>query len=323
MTQAGPKIEMQRANRPPASEAGPHLRRVAEFPPTVRLDFPSSRLAQQAAEAVRSRTAIGSEIGGLLLGRVMPGMPTLVTVEDYECIQCDYKRGPLYKLSDGDFERFTQAISRLNRAGNAQAVVGFFRSHTRQGLALDADDMALCNAYFGEAHQIVLLVRPGLGETISQKVFVWRGEALQSVPDAVETTRALGDPTDRHLPLQRTADADSPPGPSSSDGNVPPAPLQAEQEVVKRAAVIPIVSRLGTAPHLPDQLAPESSIEPVPADDDSSLLTTPAPPPAPSVKRTEPKGVSARVGRCSVKFRLEANPIVGRHPWTPGSRGPS
>ena len=99
------------------------------------------RLEKEAVESFRSLSSRGSEIGGLLLGRITPGQPAMVTIEEYEAVPCDYSRGPLYRLSEADAARMDQIIEQRNAGGIA--VVGFFRSHTRKGLGLDADDLEL------------------------------------------------------------------------------------------------------------------------------------------------------------------------------------
>jgi TonB family protein len=98
-------------------------------------------------------------MGGLLLGAIAPGAPTGISVEDYETIECDYSRGPLYRLSAADLVRFERAMEKRSDAGKMQ-VVGFFRSHTRKGLLLDAEDLQFLEARFDSPHSIALLVRP-------------------------------------------------------------------------------------------------------------------------------------------------------------------
>src|SRR6266496_1842589 len=86
------------------SPASPlYLWEVPQKPVSVRILFPViDRLENDAVETFRSLSSKGSEIGGILLGGVASGAPILVTIEDYELIQCDYSRGPLYRLSDAD-----------------------------------------------------------------------------------------------------------------------------------------------------------------------------------------------------------------------------
>src|SRR6478672_3580300 len=127
----------------------------------VAVQIPHSivdRLEKEAVESFRSLSSRGSEIGGLLLGRIAPGQPAVVSVEGYEAVPCDYSRGPLYRLSEADTARMAKAIEQKSAGG--VAAVGFFRSQTRKGLGLDADDLELFRTRFQNPGQIALLIRP-------------------------------------------------------------------------------------------------------------------------------------------------------------------
>ena len=128
---------------PQSSAALSYTWAVPQKPVSVRIPFALiDRLEHEAVESFRSLHSRGSEIGGFLLGYVSPGDPAAVSIEDYELVACDYSRGPLYRLSDADRALFEREIEQRRAAGGL-VVAGFFRSHTRKGLALDADDLAL------------------------------------------------------------------------------------------------------------------------------------------------------------------------------------
>jgi len=116
------------------------------------------RLEKEAVESFRSLSSRGSEIGGLLFGTTAPGSPLTVAIESYEGVDCDYARGPLYRLADADLARIDRVIEQRLSAGLRP--VGYYRSHTRKGICLDADDLALFDSRFRDTHHIVLLVRP-------------------------------------------------------------------------------------------------------------------------------------------------------------------
>ncbi len=111
----------------------------------------------------------GAEVGGVLLGKVV-GTAALtagevtVFIDDYELVTCEHRRGPSYVLSEGDRKRIEKALRRTG--GNHQAV-GYFRSHTRPGLYLDEDDMAVIRSYFSNPKDVILLVRPHATRTSS------------------------------------------------------------------------------------------------------------------------------------------------------------
>ncbi len=149
-----------------------YLWEVPQKPVSVRIPFSLiDRLEHDAVESFRSLTSKGSEIGGLLVGSVTPGSPLVVSIADYELINCDYSRGPLFRLSDADMGRFERAIEQ--RVAGGAAVAGFFRSQTRKGLSLDADDLAFFEARFRDPHHIALLVRPFATKASTGGVFIW------------------------------------------------------------------------------------------------------------------------------------------------------
>ncbi|HOL71515.1 MAG TPA: hypothetical protein PKW45_08720 [Bryobacteraceae bacterium] len=99
----------------------------------------------------------GMEVGGVLLGRVETNGDPVVIVDDYEAVPCEHRRGPSYVLSEPDRKRLEKV---LRRATGSKQVVGFYRSHTRLGLYLDQDDMAVIDNYFAGPNHVFLLVRP-------------------------------------------------------------------------------------------------------------------------------------------------------------------
>lgn len=98
----------------------------------------------------------GVEIGGILLGRMLPGLGRAVLIEDFEPVACEHLRGGSYTLSPKD--RRLLGL-RLARRGPRQ-VVGYFRSHTRPGMYLDQDDFTVFSQYFPDTGQVFLLVAP-------------------------------------------------------------------------------------------------------------------------------------------------------------------
>src|SRR5579863_6994662 len=115
--------------KPLSATAPGFLWEVAQKPVSVYLPYGLiDRLEKEVVENFRSLTSRGSEIGGLLLGSAVSGNPTLVTVDDFELVTCDYSRGPLYRLSDADMGRFEYSVEQ-HQGANGLMVVGYFRSH--------------------------------------------------------------------------------------------------------------------------------------------------------------------------------------------------
>src|SRR5437016_3882187 len=99
------------------------------------------------AEAMRGLAAIpkrGAEVGGILLGSIKEGDPAVVRVEDFEPVACEYHRGPSYQLAGDEPAAFEEARKRWEPVDSARVyAVGYFRSHTRDGLALAPEDLEL------------------------------------------------------------------------------------------------------------------------------------------------------------------------------------
>src|SRR5450759_2545533 len=162
-----------------------YLWEVPQKPVSVRIPFSLiDRLEREAAENFRSLTSRGSEVGGLLVGDVAPGNPLVVSIADYELIACDYSRGPLYRLSDADVGRFEHAIQQRLAAG--RGVAGFFRSHTRKGISLDADDLAFFQARFRDPHHVALLVRPFATKASTAGIFIWENGKVNGEASCLE-----------------------------------------------------------------------------------------------------------------------------------------
>jgi len=107
----------------------------------------------------------GAEVGGILVGTVTegnsPGDVSTVKIEDFEAIPCRYVRGPSYLLTEYERMLFDEVCERRSpeSAGHTYAV-GYYRSHTREGLALHPEDIGLLDEYFPSPAQVALLVKP-------------------------------------------------------------------------------------------------------------------------------------------------------------------
>ena len=247
---------------PRSSAALSYTWAVPQKPVSVRIPFALiDRLEHEAVESFRSLQSRGSEIGGFLLGRVSPGDPAAVSIEDYELVACDYSRGPLYRLSDADRVRFERALEE-RRGDGGMVVAGFFRSHTRKGLALDADDLALFHAHFSDPRTVALLVRPFATKASVAGIFIWEDGAVRADASYLEFPFRSSE-----LTPSNPAEEASQPVPDS----VQPAPPEAAAPKPQgRAQIVPIASRREMAPQAPPPfvempapvMAPEKNPEP-------------------------------------------------------------
>jgi len=152
----------------PATQAEPgyYVWQVPGQPVVVhlRLDV----VDRMAADILRGFGAVpkrGAEVGGILVGVITEGNPpgdaSTVRIEDFEAIPCKYVRGPSYLLTEYERMLFDEVCERRSpeNAGRTYAV-GYYRSHTREGLALQPEDIEVLDRYLPAATQVALLVKP-------------------------------------------------------------------------------------------------------------------------------------------------------------------
>ncbi len=242
-----------------ASEAAVFTWEVAQKPVAVRMPLAFiDRLESEAVENFRSLSSRGSEIGGILIGSVAAGSPAMVTLADYELLPCDYSRGPLYRLSEADLGRFEQA-----REKYGQRVVGFFRSHTRKGLALDADDLAFFEPRFTELHHLMLLVRPFATKASTAGIFIRENGKVHGESSYKEFSFRSSELTSSTGTAEKSEPAAAAPAPAPSQS--------AASKSQARAQIVPIASRREIA--LPEPVASAPATPPLVAD----RIETPAP----------------------------------------------
>lgn len=104
----------------------------------------------------------GAEVGGILLGTTeQQGDHTVVKVEDFEIIDCDHASGPSFILSDEDRAGFEESMQRWRQGPDRRIyAVGFYRGHTREGICLAAEDLAILDEMFPDPSAIALIVKP-------------------------------------------------------------------------------------------------------------------------------------------------------------------
>lgn len=117
----------------------------------------------------------GAEVGGLLLGTVTPGNPLVYRIEEFTDVPCLHKFGPSYVFSEEDHKTLHGALEKAGRDRSGLKILGFYRSHTREGLYLAPEDLELARRYFPDQNQIALLVRPSAMQ-VSHGGFFYREE---------------------------------------------------------------------------------------------------------------------------------------------------
>jgi len=126
----------------------------------LRLDV-VDRLAAEVMRGFGSVPKRGAEVGGVLIGTTRPGVPAIVWIDDFEPVACEYRRGPSYLFTEEDGRAFEDCWGRLRPSVSPSAyAVGYFRSHTRDGFSLEAEDLELLDQFFPGPAQVALLIKP-------------------------------------------------------------------------------------------------------------------------------------------------------------------
>jgi outer membrane biosynthesis protein TonB len=117
------------------------------------------------------RSSNDAEVGGLLLGR--RESDDRITIEDFEILPSEHRRGLTFTLSQADRRKL---IQRLRAKHHGLEVVGTFRSHLRQGLYMDQYDFDLMQSSFAGITDVMMLVRPS---DWTAGLFVWEQGDIQ------------------------------------------------------------------------------------------------------------------------------------------------
>jgi hypothetical protein len=163
----------------------------------------------------------GAEVGGVLIGTIEPqedGPGEVVRVEDFELVPCVYARGPSYLLTSEDRESFEAACARWRQSGGpaAKQAVGYFRSHTRDGLALSAEDLDLLDRYFPDPRHLGLLIRPFASQPAEAGFFFRENGVFPTESPRVFTFSRL-DMADRSSPASSSKGVEEPDSKASAE----------------------------------------------------------------------------------------------------------
>ena len=162
----------------------------------------------------------GTETGGVLLGKIdRREKDPVITIRDFEVVPCEYASGPSYVLSPGDLQRFKEVVAKWKPSLDRDLyAVGYFRSHTRDGFALDDRDAGVVREFFRDPLDVVLLVKPFATRAATGGFFLKDKGALvtASTPMEFKFETPAGSP-----PLEAAA-AETPPPASVPKLTAPP-----------------------------------------------------------------------------------------------------
>jgi hypothetical protein len=130
----------------------------------------------------------GTETGGLLIGKIdRLSSPPVLHIQDFEVCPCEYASGPSYLLSANDWQNFKQTVSRWEPSLDRDLyAVGYFRSHTREGFALDENDASVFRAFFRDPLDVALLIKPFATRVAEAGIFLQDKGALAAESPAIE-----------------------------------------------------------------------------------------------------------------------------------------
>ncbi len=186
---------------------------------------------RMSADILRGFGAVpkrGAEVGGILIGTVTPGKPpgdvSTVRIEDFEAIPCTYARGPSYLLTDTEQALFDETCHRRRTE-----IVGYYRSHTRDGLALQPEDIQLLDQLFPAAAQVALLVKPFATKPGTAGFFVRKNGAFPAATPLEFPFRRwemTGQEPPRRAPMQERKRREREPEKREEAAAVPPMPSE-------------------------------------------------------------------------------------------------
>ena len=121
--------------------------------------------------------ARSSEVGGILLGKILPGQPErCVVVDDLQFVEPTTQ---LFNTSEVDRSRLDAAIKQA-RTDSGLAPVGYFRSHIRPGLCLSPQDQSFIEANLRDPDDVFLIIRPNEIGVCAAAFFFWQRGQLQT-----------------------------------------------------------------------------------------------------------------------------------------------
>ena len=145
------------------------------------------RLLTEVLRGFGSMPRRGAEVGGLLLGSSELTDRLTVRIEDYEPVPCSYMNGPSYLLSERDLHEFADSYDRW-RSGPDRRIyaVGYYRSHTRDGLSVTPEDMSLIKKYLPPPKSVALLIKPFATKVSVAGFFFWEDGSMHTASTYLE-----------------------------------------------------------------------------------------------------------------------------------------
>jgi TonB family protein len=185
-------------------------------------------LRRRTIRAFLSLPKRGAEIGGFLFGHVRQEDPVTFEIDTCEEIQCEYRFGPSYRLSESDYRRLSERMAQLRHDG-CRPVIGLYRSYTGRDTALDQTDQELVRHLFPNQRIVSLLLQPISPERcIARFQFANDGEPAAEgpyEPFLFEPSQLKVETVDEPEPLEAAAAATAPAGAVAVEAVEPARPM--------------------------------------------------------------------------------------------------
>jgi hypothetical protein len=178
-------IEMEplRLNSDLDSEShGSYLWEVPGMQVSIHLHYDVvDRLLMEVMRGFGSVPRRGAEVGGLLLGTSELAEKLTVRIEDYEPVPCSYMSGPSYQLSERDLHEFADSCDRWRNGPDRRIyAVGYYRSHTRDGLSVTPEDLSLLKRFLPPPKNVALVIKPFATKVSIAGFFFWEDGSMQT-----------------------------------------------------------------------------------------------------------------------------------------------
>lgn len=177
------EMEPLRLNTDLDSQApGFYVWEVADKKVSIHLHYDViDRLLMEVMRGFGSVPRRGAEVGGLLLGSSELTDRLTVKIEDYDPVPCSYMNGPSYLLSERDLHEFADSHDRWSSGPDRRIyAVGYYRSHTRDGMSLLPDDLSLMKKYLPPPKSVALLIKPFATKVSLAGFFFWEDGSMQT-----------------------------------------------------------------------------------------------------------------------------------------------
>ncbi len=171
----------------------------------------------------------GAEVGGLLLGTVEAGEIPATRIQEVAPLPIEYAFGPFYAFSENDKSAFRELLRQWQPPSGAPLrAVGFYRTGTREPMALSQHDLWLFTHYFREPSDVALLIRPRAMRSTTAGFFIREQGQIHAESSYLEFPMKPHAPPARaasHLAPEPQPEPQPDPPPAASDEAPAEAPL--------------------------------------------------------------------------------------------------